>query len=80
MRFHRQVVILGWITDFYCPKYRLVVEVDGSTHNKEKDAKRDRAMLDHGIDTVRVTNDEVLYDIKSVQKKILVGAGLVRTK
>jgi very-short-patch-repair endonuclease len=41
-RFHRQKIICGYIVDFWCPKYRLVVEVDGPTHfDGERDARRD---------------------------------------
>ena len=31
-RFRRQVVLLGYIVDFYAPAAQLVVEVDGAHH------------------------------------------------
>ena len=42
--FRRQVVLLGFIVDFFCPKARLVVEVDGGYHARRvgADAKRER--------------------------------------
>lgn len=62
--FKRQYVIRGWIADFYAPKPRLVVEVDGPSHwtkaGRERDAFRDRTMQDLGLTIVRVTNEEVL--------------------
>ncbi len=30
--FHRQKPIGGYIVDFYCPKARLVIEIDGGHH------------------------------------------------
>lgn len=62
--FKRQVVIRGWIADFYAPKLRLVVEVDGTSHftkaGRKKDAFRDKTMQELGLTVVRVTNHEVL--------------------
>lgn len=64
--FKRQFVIRGWIADFYAPKPRLVVEVDGPSHwtkaGRARDAFRDKTMQDLGLTIVRVTNDEVLYN------------------
>lgn len=57
-KWRRQVVILGWIADFYCHKLRLVVELDGSSHigREQQDALRDRAMNRHGIAVLRIPN------------------------
>jgi very-short-patch-repair endonuclease len=54
IRFWRQVVLLGWIADFWCPKLKLVVEIDGPTHEERKEYDENRAQ------TVRFTNAEVL--------------------
>lgn len=32
-RFRRQKVIGKYIVDFYCPKLKLVIEIDGSSHD-----------------------------------------------
>lgn len=34
VKFRRQHTIGRYVVDFYCPKYKLVTEVDGSHHNK----------------------------------------------
>ena len=43
-KFHRQRVIGNYIVDFFCPKLKLVIEIDGYQHfyeeNKEYDNKR----------------------------------------
>jgi very-short-patch-repair endonuclease len=31
-KFRRQFGIAGFVVDFYCPKLRLAIEVDGDTH------------------------------------------------
>jgi len=48
--------------DLYCPSARLVVEVDGSSHNHRGsyDRQRDADMAAYGIATMRFTNDQVL--------------------
>lgn len=65
-RFKRQQFVLGWIVDFYCPKRRLVVEIDGPSHDRVKDARRDAIMTNHGFRVIRFTNDEVKTKIAHV--------------
>lgn len=56
VRFRRQAPILGWIADFWCPSLRLVVEIDGSSHDQRKtaDAYRDSVMGLYGIGVLRI--------------------------
>ena len=72
MKFHRQTPMCGWIVDFYCPGRSLVVEVDGPYHEqrKEQDARRDAELARRGVRTVRVSNDEVFYDLAAVIERI----------
>lgn len=49
------------IVDFYIPKKKLIIEVDGSAHKfkKRKDGRKDREWLSkRGIKTLRIRNDE----------------------
>ncbi len=50
------------IFDFYHPKLKLAVEVDGSSHRHKQgsDSRRDRMALFCGIKTVRISNKEAL--------------------
>src|SRR3990167_7521572 len=62
-RFWKQIVLLGWIVDFWCPKLKLVVEVDGPTHDGREsyDANRAQVMEERlGARTIRFTNREVI--------------------
>lgn len=76
----RQVIIMGWIADFYCPEAKLVIEVDGAYHDdrKPQDALRDKTMMrGAGIFTLRFTNDEVLTSsakvFDAVHEKTVIG-------
>ena len=60
---HRQKVIGDYIADFYIPKAKIVIELDGSQHfepkHSEKDRVRDAYMERLGILVLRYTNDYV---------------------
>ena len=55
VQFYRQKPIGNFIVDFYAPKAKLVIEIDGSQHfetpHAEKDKKRDKYPRQPGIDT-----------------------------
>ena len=63
VRFYRQKVFGKYILDFYCPKARLVVEVDGGQHNEPKmrayDAERTAFLESYGLKVLRFSNMEV---------------------
>ncbi|HEX5279034.1 MAG TPA: DUF559 domain-containing protein [Micropepsaceae bacterium] len=69
-RFRRQVQIGPYIADFFCPKARLVVEVDGGQHSEEEnkwhDYRRTRWLEDHGCRVLRVWNDDVFRSAEDV--------------
>ncbi len=71
--FWRQIVLCGWIADFWCPKLKLVVEIDGKSHAKTAayDARRALVMEEElGAMTVRFTNHEVLTNPQIVATKM----------
>lgn len=74
VKFRHQAIILGWIVDFWCPKARLVVEVDGRGHaaraQRDRDIVRAEAMADRGILTIRFWNEDVEADIDRVCTEI----------
>ena len=65
-KFRRQHVTDHAIVDFFCPAKRLIVEVDGDTHDAARDAVRDRRHLALGYATMRFTNAEVGKNIDGV--------------
>jgi very-short-patch-repair endonuclease len=74
VRFKRQHPIDIFIADFYCHKYKLVIEVDGEIHNspenKEYDDGRAFEMEKYGIKILRFSNREVLENINNVIARI----------
>jgi very-short-patch-repair endonuclease len=72
--FHRQKPIGGYIVDFYCPKARLVIEVDGGYHSTAEivgnDKVRDETMRNMGLIVLRFNNSEVLNDTDEVVNRI----------
>jgi very-short-patch-repair endonuclease len=66
-KFRRQVV-MGWrIVDFFCPAKGLVVEIDGDTHEVERDLASDvRLRRGSGFDVVRFTNPDVMQNLDGV--------------
>jgi very-short-patch-repair endonuclease len=70
-KFRRQATIEPFIVDFLWPAKGLVVEVDGDTHQAEKDAWRDAALNLRGFTTIRFTNDDVMTNMEGVLTVIL---------
>ena len=64
LKFRRQHVMAPYIVDFYCHELGLVLELDGSQHNKEDgrayDAERTKFLEALGLKVVRYRNYEVL--------------------
>lgn len=70
-KFRRQAAIGPYIADFLCPAKGLIVEVDGPTHDAERDAVRDAALQAQGHLTLRVTNGDVMQNLDGVLQTIL---------
>ena len=63
---YKQRIIDYYIADFYCPKARLVIEVDGSQHYTDEGIEYDKIRTEiinsHNIKTIRVTNKQIDED------------------
>jgi very-short-patch-repair endonuclease len=71
-KFTRQKPLDHFIADFYCSKLRLVIEVDGDSHDarQEYDEERSRILESLGLRVVRYTNDQIMCDIDSVYQDL----------
>ena len=73
-QFYRQKIIGEYIVDFYCPKSRLVIEVDGGQHysaeGKERDGVRDHYMARAGMAVLRFSEREVFNNLEAVLEEI----------
>lgn len=75
LKFFRQYGIGAYIADFYCPKRRLVIEVDGGQHfskdGKNYDTQREEYMSSLGIRTLRFSNLDILKNMEGVWERIM---------
>jgi cyclase len=74
VKFRRQHPLANYIVDFYCHKFKLVIEVDGGIHEnvkiKKHDVEREEHLKQMGLTIIRFTNNEVLYQIEKVLENI----------
>ena len=74
VQFYRQKPIAEHIVDFFAPRARLVVEVDGSQHLAAHHAQRDRSRDGHlaslGLRVLRFNSREVLRDMDALVEAI----------
>ncbi len=63
VRFFRQYSIDNFILDFYCPQFKLAIELDGDYHFDEYQVERDKLRNEHllnkNIRTLRFENFEI---------------------
>jgi len=73
-KFRREHPLGVYTADFYCVAAKLVIEVDGASHQskeaKDYDAARDRWMRQQGIRILRFTCAQVEHETQSVLKQI----------
>ncbi len=74
LRFLRQYGVGPYILDFFCPKLRLAIELDGSGHAEAEtrvyDEERTNYLRVEDIRVIRFWNDDVLKNIEGVLSKI----------
>ncbi|MEW6683192.1 MAG: DUF559 domain-containing protein [Nitrospirota bacterium] len=74
IQFYRQRPIAGFVVDFYAPRAKLVVEVDGSQHfapeGSLQDARRDIVLRGFGLCVLRFDSAEVLRHTDAVTEAI----------
>ena len=78
-QFRRQRPVLHFIADFLCLPLKLVIEVDGITHQWEetirKDRWKDKVLQQAGFTVLRFTDEEVLtqanYVVSAIDESIM---------
>jgi very-short-patch-repair endonuclease len=68
LKFSRQRRIGSYIADFYCVERKVVIEIDGASHDYkyESDFVRDEFMRENGIIIIRIDDTDVKRDINKV--------------
>ena len=66
---YRQKIIGNYIVDFYFPKAKLVIEIDGGQHYDDKEIKKDNVrddyMREQRLTVLRFSDREVFENLKS---------------
>ncbi|MHB8093093.1 MAG: endonuclease domain-containing protein [Syntrophales bacterium] len=73
-QFYRQKIIGNYIADFYSPKAKLVIELDGGQHyhgdGEKKDAQRDAYMTRLGLKVLRFSDRDVFENLEGILEEI----------
>ena len=59
-----------YIADFFCHALRLIIEIDGPIHEKQKiyDQARDKILNDFGYNIIRIKNEQINAEIVDTLK------------
>jgi very-short-patch-repair endonuclease len=78
LRFRRQHPAGRYVLDFFCPRARLAMEVDGEAHGRgdrpARDETRDDWVAAQGVRTLRIPARAVLTDLNAVIRHIVAEA------
>ncbi len=79
LKFRRQHPAGDYVLDFFCPAAALAIEIDGEAHDRgdrpERDAARDAALEEWGVETLRIPARDVFHDLDAVVTQIVEYAG-----
>ena len=69
-QYHRQKIIEHYIVDFYCAKLKLVIEIDGISHNKKQDydKRRNEVLESLGLKVLHYDDQDVQNNFWIVEK------------
>ena len=77
-RFRRQHTVGPYTTDFYCAAARLIVEIDGLSHDMgdrpARDADRTAYLHEKGYTVLRIPASAVLKDAAAVADSVVLAA------
>ncbi len=72
-KFRRQHPIDRFVADFACAECKLIIELDGNSHDDriEQDAARDEFLRQNGWHTLRVRNTDLMHNGNGVISTVL---------
>ena len=74
LKFRRQYGVDQYVIDFYCPKIKLAIEIDGDSHYysaaQKYDTERQKYIESYGIHFLRFTNNEIYDNLDGVLQMI----------
>lgn len=73
--FLRQRPVLNYIADFFCKELKLIIELDGYSHEFEqtwkKDNQRQKELEEAGFKVLRFADEDVMKDLRNVESEIM---------
>ncbi|MBA4276735.1 DUF559 domain-containing protein [Flavobacterium sp.] len=67
--FHRQKPLDNYIADFFCNELKLVIEIDGETHNweevQQKDFQKETRLNELGLNVLRFPDSDILKNLEA---------------
>ena len=71
-KFRRQHIIYLFIVDFYCPKAKLIIEIDGEIHlaQADYDSYRQDVLKQMGYKVLRFSNTQIIKEMAWVLDEI----------
>ena len=74
IKFFRQYSVGAYILDFYSPKMKLAIELDGGHHaeqdSREYDEGRSEYLRSQSVEVLRFWNNEVIENLEGVLQRI----------
>jgi very-short-patch-repair endonuclease len=70
--FHRQKPIDQYIVDFYCPKLKLIIEIDGDSHDgkESSDLIRQKNLESLGLTVIRFLDSDVKSNVDGIVEQL----------
>ena len=70
LNFDRQRIIGNYIVDFYCPEKRVIIEIDGYSHElkADYDEAREKYLKSLGLTVIHILDHEVKQQMEEVMK------------
>ncbi len=73
-KFKRQYSVDHFVIDFYCPELKLAIEIDGASHNKseqqKKDIRRQGYLESFNIKFIRIKDEDLFGNPNKAFNKI----------
>jgi very-short-patch-repair endonuclease len=72
LKFRRRHPVGPYVADFFCASARLVVELDGRSHDEraDYDRRREEYLRQQGLRVLRFPNDLLLHELEAVVEAI----------
>ncbi len=75
LKFRRQYSVYDYVIDFYCPQYKLAIEIIGDVHGYSNRVKSDLARRGKiellGIKILVYTNQQIIEETEGVLENVL---------